>query len=128
MARDDGRTVRCPRGHGLLPADSVERLCPHYLLRPAIAKEPNAPDTLPTADGADAAVEHESGAYQIVRLLGGPGFVFLTITDTAQLPVKPFLCSGRWESHRQLSRSRLNVARQAGIADRIWDLGERIST
>jgi eukaryotic-like serine/threonine-protein kinase len=71
--------ARCPQCDALLPADSVEGLCPNCLLRLAMATEPEAADTLAIADGAETAVEHQFGAYQIVRLLGegGMGTVYL---------------------------------------------------
>src|SRR5580700_7214750 len=71
--------ARCPHCDAVLPADSVQGLCPSCLLRLAMPAEPEAADTLPIAGGAEAAGEHQFGAYHVVRLLGegGMGTVYL---------------------------------------------------
>src|SRR5580704_5220064 len=70
--------VRCPQCDALLPADSVEGLCPQCLLRLAMETEPNA-DTLPLAGGGDVQSAQGFGAYRVVGLLGegGMGTVYL---------------------------------------------------
>src|ERR1700688_374527 len=70
--------ARCPQCDAVLPAHSVQGLCPQCLLRLGRATEAAA-DTLPIAGGAEGAVEHQFGAYQIMRLLGegGMGTVYL---------------------------------------------------
>src|SRR5579863_9361114 len=71
--------ARCPQCEVLLPADSVEGLCPRCLLRLAMATEPIAADTMPFAGGVEATEDHQFGAYKIVRVLGegGMGTVYL---------------------------------------------------
>src|SRR5579863_24028 len=71
--------TRCPKCGAALAADSVEGLCPQCLLRLAMTTEADVSDTLPIAGSAETPVEHEFGAYKIVRVLGegGMGTVYL---------------------------------------------------